>query len=206
MSQQHPITGGLRARVNAVGLKVIQQHEEFIATLMPDADPERSRYPESEFRKHWLPIISGEAVKNLRPGYTAEDLANDTHRYWSQIAGGVSREVEVIDSNGEVAFIVPALADTSALNIAQSRTEPGLKILQDEVLKDVQGRPDVADARMINGLERKIAHMTSAGTGDRKRTIERINKMHEYYGLKTDKPEEKKVGGMSDFMGEMSFD
>lgn len=204
---QASVTGRLRDRVKEIGMKVILSDEAHLRSLMPDAAPERNRYRERDFRQHFLPVMSGEAAKNLAPGYTVERLNEEAHQYWATVAGGVSREVEVIDDAGEVAFIVPALADTSRLRTAQHPEIAGLKTLQEEVLQDVQGRPDVAETRMLTGLERKIAYLVSSGTGDTKRTVDRIKAMHDYYGLKYDdgKPAASISSG-GGFMGEMSFD
>lgn len=201
-----PVSGRLRDRVREVGMRVIMQEEAFIRTLMPEAETDRTRYPEAEFRRHFLPVFSGEAEKNLPPGYTPERLRGEAHTYWATIAGGLSCEVDVVDETGEVVFTVPALSDTSVLNTAQNPNTPGLKNLQEDVLQDIQGRPDVANARLLNGLENKISTLVSAGTGDRVKTLSRLAKMHAYYGLKTEDTTVAAPKSSGSFMGEMSFD
>lgn len=187
----------------------IQKDEDNMRRLLPEASPERRKYPESEFRRHFLPVFSGEAYTRLPPGYTSEQLANDASRYWMQVAGGPNAEVEVINHDGSTAFVVPALCDTSVLNVAQPADNPGLRMLNHNVLQKVQSLPDAAKRELVNGLDRKLAYMTAAGQGDKRDAVTKITAMRAFYNLPEPAPEDGKPKGDGaglGFMGEMQFD
>lgn len=198
--------GDISSRVRERELRVIQKDEEVIRSLMPDTDSTRRQYPESEFRRHFLPVFSGEAYKNLPEGYTAQQLNDDAHRYWIQVAGSAHNEVEVTEPDGSVAFIVPALSDTSVLKISQPQDDAGLRHLQKEVLERVQGLPHVASRQMMQGLERKIAYMTSNSKGDEIKAVKRISEIRKYYDLEDTSLDTVKSKAEVNFMGDMDFD
>lgn len=198
----------IRDRIAGNQMRLIQKDEENMMTLLPEADPARRKFPESEFRKHFLPIFSGEAYERLPPGYTAERLSNEARRYWTQVAGSLGAEVEVVEPDGSTAFIFPALQDTSALNIAQPPDSPTLRHLNAEVLERSQGSPDLANRQMINGLSHQLAYLTSVSRPDEKAVKEKVRKIREYYKLPLDPVATKhqEAPGAQNFMGEMSFD
>lgn len=205
-----PVVGSIADRVEREQQMQIVRDEEDIQALLPDKgpSPERRRYPESEFRRHFLPVFSGEAAKRLPEGYTPEKLRSDASNYWMRIAGSPNAEVDVIDSRGKVAFTVPALMDTSALVVAQPEARMSLRTLNHDVLERAPGMPHLANRQMAAGLQSKLGYMTSNGQSDLFETKRKISKMREYYGI----PEPVTADGSaatktnSDDLGEMTFD
>lgn len=192
------------ARRNA-RIRIIREDEETMRSLLPENAPERRKYPEPEFRRNFLPIVTGEAYEKLPPGYTKERLRDEATRYWLQIAGGPGYEVEVVTATGETAFIVPAIMDTSVLNIAQDMNQASLRHLNREFQEKAVGLPQVAERILARGLNEKLSRLLSQEP-DRTEAIKKIEKMHEFYGLKDKlKEAEKKNGQNENFMGEMEF-
>lgn len=188
----------------------IIKDEKVVASLLPEKSPTRRQYPESEFRQNFLPVLTGDAYTNLPEGYSPQQVADEATSCWLMIAGGPNAEVDVVNPDGSVAFVVPALMDTSRLNIAQPKDDPGLRKLTNDVFQKVQGLPDVAKRELARGLDRKLTYLASAGTGDRKVINERISAIRSFYGLPdagsvntTQASNGQPNGG---FMGEMSFD
>ena len=199
--------GVIADRIAKETLRVIEKDEAVVRRMLPEEAPERNKYPESEFRRHFLPVFSGEAYSRLPPGYSAQQLTDDAYRFWTQVSGGSVYEVEVIEDDGTTAFIVPALIDTSILNIAQDRQRPGMRHLQEDVVSKAQGMPHIANAQLASGLERKLVEMTSGNRlGDKKVSAERIQKIRDYYGLEATAETQDKKESSTDFMGDMSFD
>ncbi len=187
-------------------LKIIRESEKAVTSLLPDVSPTRRKFPESSFREHFLPVVSGEAYKNLPPDYTPERLYNEAYNYWCQVAGGPTMEVEVVEPDGSVAFIVPALMDTSVMNISQPRDRVGLRAANKEYIERSPGLPHVAKVQMQRSLATQINHMFQ-NQQDPRQSRERVKKMREYYGLPTEAQEnvsEKQQA--SGFMGDLSFD
>lgn len=187
-------------------MRMIQQDEELIAQLAPEAAPERRQYPEHEFRRHFLPIVSGEALKALPEGYTPERLLNEATNFWTNISGGLNQEVEVVEPDGTVAFIVPALMDTSIINTAQPKNDAGLRAVNHEFQQRSASLPHVAARRMEASLSEKLVYLFKDGV-DHRDTDAKVKKMREYYGL-TEKTDQSDSGSKQDdsFMGEMQFD
>lgn len=199
--------GIIAERIKQETLRVIEKDEAVVRRLLPEEAPERNKYPESEFRRHFLPVFSGEAYDRLPPDYTPERLTDEAYRFWTQVSGGAIYEVEVVEEDGSTAFIVPALVDTSILSIAQARNRPGMRQLQEDVVSKAQGLPHIANAHLASGLERKLVEMTAGNRlGDRKISAERIQKIRDYYGLEAPAESKGKSAGDSNFMGDMSFD
>lgn len=185
-------------------MRIIREDEKIMERLLPDSAPERRKYPEPEFRRNFLPIVTGKAYEQLPPGYTKERLRDEANRYWLQIAGGPGYEVEVVNPDGSTAFIVPAIMDTSVLNTAQETDRPSLRHLNRDYQEKVIGMPQVAERIMARGLSDKLTRLLSQEP-DRKEAVKKIEKMREYYGLPNEVKEESKENQNDNFMGEMEF-
>lgn len=68
---------------------------------------EITKLPEDIFVKVFLPFFSGEETLDSNPDILVR---------WISIAGNPSKEVQIVDNNSDVIFIVPALMDTSCID------------------------------------------------------------------------------------------
>lgn len=186
-------------------MRILAESERAVAGLDPNKMIERKKFPEEMFRQHFLPVVSGDAYKRLPPDYTPERLHDEAYNYWCQIAGGPTNEVDVVEPDGTVAFTVPALMDTSVMNIAQPKNRAGLRSLNKEYIERSPGLPHVAKAHLQAGLAQQIVHMFK-DTATPKDSVEKIQKMREYYGISDKGNEETKATSQGNFMGELSFD
>lgn len=71
-----------------------------------------SKFPEELFVEHFLPLFAGEVPPTPQVNYTT---------WLEKVAGGEKVAVDIIDSNGNTLFTVPALFDTSVLE----QSKPG---------------------------------------------------------------------------------
>lgn len=187
-------------------MRVLTDSERAVSGLDPAKDPTlRRKFPESAFREHFLPVVSGEAYKRLPPDYTPERLYDEAYNLWSQVAGGLTMEVEVIEPDGTVAFVVPALMDTSIMNIAQPSDRVGLRAANKEYIERSQGLPQVAKTQLQRSLNQQINHMF-ANPVDPKRSKEQVNKMRQYYNLPIEGSAAENTQTSQGFMGDLSFD
>lgn len=178
----------MSARVREHNMRVIQEDEARILELLPDRNPERRQLPESIFREHFLPIVSGEAFKSLPPDYTPQRLSDEATEKWAQVAGSLQAEVEVMESDGTVAFVFPALMDTAGLRTRLDAKDEGLAAVAKEYRHRQQGMPAIADRILESGLAAKLT--TLLGTADSKPAQAMMQKVFDYYGI--ERPNAKK--------------
>lgn len=196
----------LAKAVNDRTLRMIRADEEIVRQLAPETDTDRPQYPEQEFRRNFLPVITGEALKNLPDGFTPERVFDVATQCWAQIAGSMTQEVDVVEPDGTVAFTVPALMNTFIMDPAQPRTNAGLRAVNQEYQAKIHTLPEVAEKIMSTSLARKLTtlfkdeeNVTNAEA--------KVKKMREYYGIdKTDGGQDQTSAKNTSFMGEMSFD
>lgn len=186
-------------------VRILQEGNDLIASLDERNAPERRKYPEQEFRKNFLPIVTGEAYDRLPPGYGAERLREEANSFWLKIAGGPGHEVEVVESDGTVAFIMPALMDTSVINTFQPKNEAGLKQLNSDYQSKVIGMPAIASRMIERGLSHKLGQLLSSEP-DRAEAAKKIDVMRKYYNLEDPEAKKEKEQAKTNFMGDMEFD
>jgi hypothetical protein len=199
------LAGSIAEMQRQESMRILQDSERAVADLSTPKMTERRKFPEEQFRRNFLPVVSGEAYKRLPPGYTPERLHDEAYNFWCQVAGGPTGEVDVVEPDGTVAFTVPALMDTSIMNIAQPSNRAGLRALNKEYIERSPGMPHVAKTTLQVGLAQQISYMFQ-NTPDPRETNAKIKKMHEYYGIKPVEQENKTSGPTDDFLGELSFD
>lgn len=200
------LTGSIADLQRNEAMRILKESEEIIAELDPGKITERRKFPEEQFRRNFLPLVTGEAYEKLPPGYTPERLHDEAFNLWCQVSGGPTNEVDVVEPDGTVAFTVPALMDTSIMNIAQPTDRAGLRALNKEYIERSPGLPHVAKARMQAGLAQQIAYMFQ-NTPDPRETSENIKRIHNYYGITKPAGEEpKNKVAENNYMGEFKFD
>lgn len=189
-------------------IRLVKKGEELVSQLDPSKTPERRKYSESEFRRNFLPVISGEAYDRLPPNYTPERLHDEATNFWMNIAGGPGYEVEVVEADGRTAFIVPAMMDTSIISTFQPQDRAGLRQLTADYQSKLIGLPVAADNMLRRGLR---SHLSTLFTSepDQKAAIKRLDVIRDYYGIEKVAKEEgssstpdSSSGG---YMGEMEF-
>lgn len=208
MNSKRLVPKDFKSTQETEAIKLLKKSEEAISQLDPSKLIERRKYSESEFRRNFLPVMSGEAYSRLPPGYTPERLYEEATDFWMNIAGGPGYEVEVIEADGRTAFIVPAMMDTSIINTFQPKDKAGLRQLTSEYQSKLIGLPVAANNILKRGLTSHIATLFTSEP-DQKSAIKKIDAIMDYYGVervgagKENKEQAKPVD--QGYMGEMEF-
>lgn len=186
-------------------MRIIEDGASIAADLLADTTAERRQFPEQDFKRIFLPVITGAAFKNPPPGYTPERIAKEARNCWLMVAGGEVAEVDVIKRDGTVAFTMPALSDSGALDTIQRSESENMKFIEEE-FRHQQGLGAIAEQNLIASLNQRLTAI-SVREPDRKEAERKLSKMREFYGLEKPKdPKEEKKDSNSGFMGEMFFD
>lgn len=81
-------------------------------SVVVDAKKDASMLPESIFEAVFLPFFCGDLSPEISKMRTSE---------WISIAGSPMAEVRIIDAEGETLFTVPALMDSSSIEVAKQQ-------------------------------------------------------------------------------------
>lgn len=186
-------------------MRIIADADRATADLLADPRLERRTYPEQDFRRYFLGVFTGEAQRNPPPGYTAKRVTEEARNCWLMVAGSVMAEVDVVNRDGSVAFTIPAMSDSTALNTIQKTEDENMKHMEEE-WRHQQGLGAIAERKMIKSLNERLAHISS-GEVDVKEAKRKLDIVRKFYGLETDDTEKKDSQETNQgFMGEMIFD
>lgn len=134
----------------------------------------RVRYPESRFRHYFAPFFLG--IFEVPPQYNLLML-------WVSEIGSYHVEVDVVDGQGNVLFVVPAILNTDGLNLshnAQSRIR--FNGLESVYKADQMNNPQGAILNYYNGIAKKLGSMFNGYSPDPNH-IHKWLKIFEYYNV-----------------------
>lgn len=141
---------------------------------------ERSKLPEPIFRENFLPFFTGQQ----RP-----DPQNGLYAQWIGIAGAPTAEVDVIDEEGKTVFVVPALLNTSGLQVLRSRHQgPSIMEMVSDFNDEAVGLPTVARNKFYKSLAEKGAEIITNDPATQ-RDQDNWRKIAEHYRIET--PDQK---------------
>lgn len=186
-------------------MRIIEESNNVLEALSNDATSDRRQYPESEFRRNFLPVINGAALKNPPKGMTAEDVKKSAMACWLLVAGSYVGEVDVVNSDGTVAFTMPAISDSSVLSTIQKTGDENMSSIEEEFRESHAGMGRIAETNLINSLNQHLLKNTNEIGPDEKEARRKIEVMRKFYGLTSEKEEVTNPHSNSDFMGTMSF-
>lgn len=156
----------LAAEVKAIGETIFNQ----------ELQSPRFRYPEARFRKYFAPFFLGvyEAPKEM--GILTLWLSETG-------AGSQHTEVDIVDSNGNVLFVIPPLLNTSGLSIeANANAEVRFNGLNNIHKAESLNNPVQATVNFFNGVSEKLSTLFNSYSVDPS-YAEKWKKIYEFYGV-----------------------
>lgn len=120
---------------------------EFIHDLVEATKEPLKKIPEPVFREIFLPYFSGEK----KPTEENPVMAN-----WLGLVGGGTSEAEVVNTQGETLFVVPALYDSSTIPSGhKSRKGTNFFTIFTEFQEEAKKHPDLGRNYLIDELSQK---------------------------------------------------
>ena len=156
----------LAAEVKAIGETIFNQ----------ELQAPRFRYPEARFRKYFAPFFLGvyEAPKEM--GILTLWLAETG-------AGSQHTEVDIVDTNGNVLFVIPPLLNTNGLSIeANANAEIRFNGLNNIHKAESLNNPAQATVNFFNGVSEKLSTLFNSYSVDPS-YAEKWKKIYEFYGV-----------------------
>lgn len=123
--------------------------------LVIKPNKEINKLPESIFVQVFLPFFCGEKSINDEKDILVK---------WVSIAGSPTKEVQIIDDNGDDLFVVPALMDSTIIDIKNdSQGQTFLSIIANYELHKNQ-LPVVGENYLKNSIDEKMKTLTKDST------------------------------------------
>lgn len=152
--------------------------ENFARTASQTLLNERKTYPIERFTHYFAPIFLG----------VVQPLENqNVYQAWRSEVGSLHIEVDVVDANGVVQFTVPALMDTSAIDLLMTDKTAAMRFSDINNAYDLDSRNFASLARddYIRNLGSRLHGMFSQNKRNANNMANWL-RIYEYYKVPTD--------------------
>ena len=139
----------LKEQINTESMKVL---DNVFPALVENIQDVMARLPEDIFVSHFLPFFAGRIDINFKPTIIAE---------WVSVAGSPMSEVAITDHTGAILYIVPAIFDTSFINVNRQKQSMGFAAIVDKTNLMTNNLPVMGERFLNQALAGKLDEITN---------------------------------------------